>query len=77
MTQQHTKVASWPPSVKILFLSLPAREFIESPEHFLSWALAPRENTIRANAFEISDIQEAETEGALTRRSGFNNVVLR
>jgi hypothetical protein len=30
-----------------------------------------------ANAFEISDIQEAETEGALARRSGCNNVALR
>jgi hypothetical protein len=30
-----------------------------------------------ANAFEISDIQEAETEGALTRRSGCNNVAFR
>jgi hypothetical protein len=30
-----------------------------------------------ANAFEISDIQEAETEGAVTSRSGCNNVALR
>jgi hypothetical protein len=29
-----------------------------------------------ANAFEISDIQEDETEAALTRRSECNNVTL-
>jgi hypothetical protein len=29
------------------------------------------------NAFDISDIQEAETEGTLTRQSGCNNVALR
>jgi len=29
------------------------------------------------NAFEISDIQEAEPKGALTGRSGCNNVALR
>ena len=29
------------------------------------------------NAFDISDIQEAETKGTLTRLSGCNNVALR
>jgi hypothetical protein len=30
-----------------------------------------------ANAFEISNIQEAQTDGPLTRRSECNNVALR
>src|SRR5438552_6845911 len=34
----------------------------------------PTENPIRANAFEISDIQEDETKAGLTRRSKSNNV---
>ena len=39
--------------------------------------LSPLKMLFFANAFEISNIQEAQTEGPLTRRSECNNVALK
>jgi hypothetical protein len=53
-----------------------ARPAAHGPE-FVGLCLSLAKMVSGTNPFEISDIQEAETEGALTGRSGCNNVALR